>query len=845
MGEPSPLDAAIQAHRDTGLIEQGLDGFDILGSLLESKTLTGSDWEVCIIEEGVSTNGLEYGEQVLREAIPLFEDAPVCAYRYGQLPDEGQGIWDHPPLKVGRTENVPSGNIVGWFENVRFGEFNRLDGTRGRGLLASFHISETAKWLRTLMLGAWKRNKKQVVGLSINADGPNVPRITDEGRRVYRVLRIDDAKSTEVVSKPAAGGGPLALVASQGYQLNIERERRMNPLQKILDALFEHRPTWVDGFENKVELFDQIIESATQRATDVVSELDSADADAFTEASNGLAMLHRLGNLVKADKKDDALGMIEKMVAGMPQPAPQHQSVPAPAPAPATPAPVAPVVPAAPVAPVVPAAPAANGDLQAQIDQMRESQDIANTATAVERLLGESDLPDLAKSRIRERFDGRKAEAKAITAMIESEKTYLDELNSGGAGDGDVTGCGSGAGTGVQVTDDQVKKWQNAMTAMVCETDLEDGVAPFRSMHESWRMMNRDYGSKRQVGRRIMAAAAIAFPGCEDDSLSEHQRAVRESALAVTGRALRESTITTALWAVLFGNAAIRLMDQEYRHRDLADWEKIARVRSAEDFREINVSRLGGYSSLDVVAEGGTYQPFATQPTEENSAYSVSKRGNTQDFTERAAINDDTDALRSIPRDAGRAGIRTIYERVFGLFELNPNTDYDATAWIAAGHDNRGTTALGEASLAAGIIGMAAQTQHNSLEIQNFRARWLIVPAGTVLTQTADELTSSPVKIVSNNDATTPSWIEKRNIEVIEAINFTDANNWYLIADKADINTIEISFLDGKKEPEILVQNGPTVGARFTNDVVTFRIKIPGVESKAANHRGVWGAQVA
>ena len=62
-------------------------------------------------------------------------------------------------------------------------------------------------------------------------------------------------------------------------------------------------------------------------------------------------------------------------------------------------------------------------------------------------------------------------------------------------------------------------------------------------------------------------------------------------------------------------------------------------------------------------------------------------------------------------------------------------------------------------------------------------------------------------------------------MEVIVVPYWTDVNNWYLTADKADVPFIEIGFLDGNEEPEILVQDTPTSGSVFSNDTITYKIR--------------------
>jgi len=76
-----------------------------------------------------------------------------------------------------------------------------------------------------------------------------------------------------------------------------------------------------------------------------------------------------------------------------------------------------------------------------------------------------------------------------------------------------------------------------------------------------------------------------------------------------------------------------------------------------------------------------------------------------------------------------------------------------------------------------------------------------------------------------------------KTLEIITVRHWTDANNWYLIADPALIATIEIGFY-GSKEPELFTELA-NAGANFTADKLRYKIRhIYGVA--ALEHRGMY-----
>jgi hypothetical protein len=50
-------------------------------------------------------------------------------------------------------------------------------------------------------------------------------------------------------------------------------------------------------------------------------------------------------------------------------------------------------------------------------------------------------------------------------------------------------------------------------------------------------------------------------------------------------------------------------------------------------------------------------------------------------------------------------------------------------------------------------------------------------------------------------------------------------NDWYYGTDASAVPTIEIGFLDGFAEPQILLANLPTQGTQFTNDQIQYKVK--------------------
>ena len=68
--------------------------------------------------------------------------------------------------------------------------------------------------------------------------------------------------------------------------------------------------------------------------------------------------------------------------------------------------------------------------------------------------------------------------------------------------------------------------------------------------------------------------------------------------------------------------------------------------------------------------------------------------------------------------------------------------------------------------------------------------------------------------------------------------------DWVLSADPANIPSIEVGFLNGQEEPELFVQDNPSVGSMFTSDKTTYKIRHE-YGGAILDHRAFYKAVVA
>lgn len=301
-------------------------------------------------------------------------------------------------------------------------------------------------------------------------------------------------------------------------------------------------------------------------------------------------------------------------------------------------------------------------------------------------------------------------------------------------------------------------------------------------------------------------------------------RIVRESwASGLLAGRTRES-IDTTTWGEALGDSITRRLIEVYRSPGYADWRRVVRTTPVRDFRTNRRVRVAGYGELPAVGQGGPYQPL-TSPTDEEATYAISKRGGTEDLTFEAITNDDLEAVARIPENLARAAAMTLYRFVFQtMIAANPTCTYDSVALFHASHGNTTAVALSNAGANSLRQKMRDQAAYGvSTDILGITPRFLLVP--NELEDLANQIANGMAAV----PATTPGATDVPNLhrgsEVIVCDHFTDADDWYMIADPAQIPTIELGFLGGQEDPQLLMQDDPRVGAVFSADKVTWRIR--------------------
>ena len=267
-------------------------------------------------------------------------------------------------------------------------------------------------------------------------------------------------------------------------------------------------------------------------------------------------------------------------------------------------------------------------------------------------------------------------------------------------------------------------------------------------------------------------------------------------------------------------------------------YPQICRIVNISDFRQIDMPDVSSYPDLERIPEGGEYRYH--QIGETGQVMKLETWGSICAVTRQAIVNDDLNALSTIPQLQGRAARRSVGNFVWDVLLTNPTLRDDdfaqtgnSTALFHANHGNLAAAGAppDAATLDAGLVAMMNQTGSNG-QVLNVMPALLIVPP-TLLTSTRQLMASS-----QDPTATAPGVINPvQNFATVVTDSrlqrSAEPEAWYLSAAPAANDTIALGLLDGTDAPYFEEMSGWRV------DGVELKVRIDAVAAPLS-YRGLY-----
>lgn len=832
---------------------------------LESSS-SGSAWKVMIIEEGLSKNGKYYTQEALQKSIPLFEKSKVCFYEWKD------SHFDHVPLSIEkiRPEGFPL-QTAGYLDNVKY-ETVKIEGREVTGLTGSLHLLEEnskVKELKQMLINAWQKGLKNFLGLSINAEGPSSVRMLN-GQPVTVVSGISKVFSTDFVTQPAAGGGLLKIIESLNQTGGSEKM-----FKKLLASLKAWNPKLLESVdianiteEEVISIFESLVTEAKNKKSDKCAELEAIVKNIkekkYEEAEKALANIAKVKEmtdeeLVKAPdeilsseqlkKKKELLKAQADAAAGQTEAQKKQAEMEK-----------------------------KNKDLEAKLENIDNQLKVRECKELLELALSESNLPEPIKGKIRNSFKSKIFKESELKEAIKAERDTLAQLIESKA----IVGFGEVEG--IFVEREPVTRLQASLDLMLgytpSETEKEKykDIDRFTSLREAYVAYTDDPGITGILGPKAVARLKEAYEG--DGSFTY------ALGFSMQRRMLPEYRAIPELWRKIAVTTPIKDFKLQERIQ-WGGFGVLPTVQAARtvagtpiDTATPTYPELGFPADTEatyaVATKGGLITITRRMIIDDDLKVltGIPKRvGKAAGYTLNqfvfdlmlgygaTGINTATIYDSAVLYVAAHKNLRTGTLGYDNLQDLLNDMWYQCELGYKSLVVNNPLSAGGTTLNVTGSTGQYfkagdyAWLDGEIVRIDVVATDALTIARGMFGTTDAQHAQGVSVKKVTQFLA-----IEKPILWVPRSLNGTalalansekhpenaeggnntlkgqfevqqspflrgDENNYYLSAKPGDVEGIEIGFLNGKEEPEILVQDQPTVGNVFTYDQIRYKVR--------------------
>jgi len=315
-------------------------------------------------------------------------------------------------------------------------------------------------------------------------------------------------------------------------------------------------------------------------------------------------------------------------------------------------------------------------------------------------------------------------------------------------------------------------------------------------------------------------------------SLQEAAQAELDSGMY--SRLLQEAA-STADFPAIMANTLYKVMLKSYQEYPSTWTQIVSETSSLKDFKEQTRTRFSESDNLLEVGEHGEYKDSSLQ--DEKVKYAPKKYGRMFGVSWEALINDDMAEIKKQPQRFGRSAARTIDYDIWTHVRSNP-TIYDGTALFTTAHANFSSgsmnAVLSEATLATAFNSMIMQTDLKGYPIrivpkflvcspQQEIKVWKMMNTVNQAIPTSGVATDPLSGTTQAVQPTSKNFFQGKLTPIF--VPWLDAAEWYLVADPGQWDTIEVGFLNGKKEPDLFVQDG-NLGTAFERDQIRYKVRI-------------------
>lgn len=325
-------------------------------------------------------------------------------------------------------------------------------------------------------------------------------------------------------------------------------------------------------------------------------------------------------------------------------------------------------------------------------------------------------------------------------------------------------------------------------------------------MHRLDSSFKLDDNAKRFAGRNLVRMA--------EEILGSSARGLSES--EIVKRAMSTSDFPLAL-----ANVAEKSAARQYALAP-STFESFVNRDELRNYKPTAQIKSGDFSSLDERQEGGEFKYGSMGESQETAQ--LKDYGKVLRLTKQLIINDDLGIFKQVISKGGVAGKRKESQLVYNVLLNNP-TMSDGVALFHASHGNLlSASAINQTGMAAAMKALRAMTTIDGEDNLELTARTLVVgpdkeAEARAFLQTITANQTSQVNIYANS------------LDLVVENRIT-GNKWFVIADKAQVDTITLFGLQGQSAPVIETRT------RWEDSSVEFKVEHT-VTAAAMDSRGM------
>lgn len=270
----------------------------------------------------------------------------------------------------------------------------------------------------------------------------------------------------------------------------------------------------------------------------------------------------------------------------------------------------------------------------------------------------------------------------------------------------------------------------------------------------------------------------------------------------------REALTPDSQFTAILNNAVNKSMATAYRAAQTT-YQRWTGRGSNPDFKAATHYQISEAGDLLPMTQSGEFKFDEMQDQGVNKA--IATFGRSFGMTRQALINDDIGILTRVPDAYVRAAGRGINRLVYRMLGTNPLI-FDGAQLFTAGapHNNLAAQggAIGINTVGAGRTAMRTQKNLRGNETLNIGPRFLIVPAA--LETVAEQFVSTNYvpNTMGNINPFAGNLEPVADAELDALVAPGNPFPWFLAADPADVDTIEVTYLNGDDMPKLESQVG-------------------------------------